>query len=78
MSTNTKNPDSLALEKKITLEYLKEHKIPHLIVGDRIISTPRSSEDFDHTYDVYTSIINTKPKYDGDVSLMILVHDYRG
>jgi len=59
--------------KKITLNYLKNNNIPHIIQNNTIVSFPQSSPDFENLYCKYTKIIyqDNDPK-----TPMILIHNY--
>ena len=59
--------------KQITLNYLKNNNIPHIIQNNTIVSFPQTSPDFENLYCKYTKCIHQD---DNNQTPIILIHNY--
>ena len=59
--------------KKITLNYLQNNNIPHIIQNNTIVSFPQTSPQFENLYCTYTKCIHQDNNLQTPI---ILIHNY--
>ena len=59
-------------QKQITLNYLQNNNIPHIIQNNTIVSFPQTSPQFENLYCPHTQIIHQ----DNNQTPVILIHNY--
>lgn len=60
-------------QKQITLNYLQNNNIPHIIQNNTIVSFPQTSPQFENLYCTYTKCIHQDNNLQTPI---ILIHNY--
>ena len=60
-------------QKQITLNYLQNNNIPHIIQNNTIVSFPQTSPQFENLYCTYTKCIHQDNNLKTPI---ILIHNY--
>ncbi len=60
-------------QKQITLNYLQNNNIPHIIQNNTIVSFPQTSPQFENLYCNYTKCIHQD---NNSQTPIILIHNY--